>query len=799
MTAVLLAGALVLVPPAEAAPVAPADSGQGVLRGTVRQADGATPVAGALVEVRAGEYQVRVRTDRDGTYRVDEVPAGWVTVSAGRQGYRGTDLRVRVPADRTVSVHFDLRVDPVVLPTIRVEGLPAPDPVIGEVELGGDLAVSRANPGSPRIEALKAGALGGSGMARTVRRVVRPDPADPSLLYFRGGTAPFKQVLLDGAPVHTPFHMGGLLSSYPEGVLASSDLRGGGSSARVGGGLFYTLHLETRSPEGEGFRTGGSLDMLGARARTEGSVGAGSYLLSARSLYGDRPLGGRGVTRGRDYSDLAGRLSWGEAGSSRISVTGFSNREAVPLDETASPRLAEWGNRAGSLRFTLGEGRARLEGTAATGRFDSEIPLAIQGFSGASARLGDDRAALRWVDGWSELTVEAGAEFRRKARRVAFRGLDGTPRATLSQSARRVGGFAEATWRPVPGVSLRAGLRGDYYTPFDGTKFSPRGAARFQVDQHTSLRVSGGRVNQLVAAPLRDSVRAPSAGAEQPTPIPAAAPLRPGTADHLTVRFEHEHDRALTFGLEGQFKAIYGLADGFFSQSVDPARGAVEGAGTGPGFRAARLAAATTPSSQQGGTPTPGEGPDLYSSGLDLWMDWGSDHVAAWGTYSLTWLWSRNDRESVSDRFAARQVLSAGTEFRLPGDIRTTLEAAGSWGLPFTPVPAPEPQVSTSVTPVRTGATTARGRAAADDASARAGIDDQRSPFFRLDARVERSWSTRLLGLDARLTPYAAVLNVLDRDDALFYRLPSAGSGLEPVTAVPLLPMVGIRWETGAP
>ncbi|MFB6240649.1 MAG: hypothetical protein ABEJ46_03660, partial [Gemmatimonadota bacterium] len=252
------------------------------------------------------------------------------------------------------------------------------------------------------------------------------------------------------------------------------------------------------------------------------------------------------------------------------------------------------------------------------------------------------------------------------------------------------------------------------------------------------------------------------------------------------------------FGLEGQFKAIHGLADGFFSQSVDPARGSLRGAAPETALRAAGMAPAVGPADSNTGDGSPAE-PDLYSSGMDLWLDWCNEHLAAWGTYSLTWLWSRDSREAVSDRFAARQVLTAGTQVRLPGDLRATLEAAGSWGLPFTPVPAPEPQVSSSIAPSARGGATGTGRVRRPLLNHRpeGPAADEQSPFFRLDARIERSWSTTLFGLDARLTPYAAVLNVLDRDDALFYRLPTAGSGLEPVTAVPLLPMVGIRWETG--
>lgn len=783
MAALLVAGALALTPPVSAAP-APPDSGQGVLRGTVRQADGSTPVAWAVVEVRRGSYRERVRTDGDGRYRVDDVPAGWVTVSAGRQGFRGTKLRVRVPEGRTVSVHFDLRIDPVEMPALRIEGLPAPELATGRSADEGGLTVARANPGSPRIEALRAGALGGSGMARTVRRVVRPDPSDPSLLYFRGGTTPFKQVLLDGAPVQTPFHMGGLLSSYPTGVLATSDLRSGASSARLGGGLFYTLDLRTRSGGDGGYEAAGQVDLLGARARAEGGAAGGSFLVSGRTLYGDRPLGRSGSPVGqRGYSDLVARAEWGEDDGSRVAVTGFWNRETVPLDETASPRRAEWGNRAGSVRFTLGEDRSRLEGTVASGRFQSDIPLTIEGFASAEASLRQDRARLRWLDGWSDLIVEFGAEVRRKARRVAFLGTDGTPRVTLAQSARRIGGFAEAGWQASEAIHLRLGLRGDYYSPYDGFETSPRFSTRIRFDDHTSLRVSAGRANQLIAAPQVDSTAGGGDGTEPP--IPAAAPLVPGTADHVTVRFEHRHDRDLRFGLEGQFKSIHDLADGFFAQSVDPARSS---SGTDrPGARAAAEPGTARTSS---GAP-----PDLYSSGLDLWLNWRDSGLSAWGTYSLTWLWSRSSGERLSERFAARQVLSAGTEFGLPGGLDATLEAAGSWGLPFTPVPAPEPQVSTSVG----SAAGLAARAATGSGSPASTGDDRRSPFFRLDARLERTWTTRIAGTEARLTPYAAVLNVLDRNDALFYRLPSGGDELEPVTAIPLLPVVGLTWETGGP
>ena len=74
------------------------------------------------------------------------------------------------------------------------------------------------------------------------------DPNDPaSVLYVRGAASDLKLVLLDGGPpVYAPFHLGGLLDAFPDGVLRDASLYIGGTPARYDGGLSYVLDLEIR-------------------------------------------------------------------------------------------------------------------------------------------------------------------------------------------------------------------------------------------------------------------------------------------------------------------------------------------------------------------------------------------------------------------------------------------------------------------------------------------------------------------------------------------------------------------------
>jgi hypothetical protein len=63
------------------------------------------------------------------------------------------------------------------------------------------------------------------------------------------------------------------------------------------------------------------------------------------------------------------------------------------------------------------------------------------------------------------------------------------------------------------------------------------------------------------------------------------------------------------------------------------------------------------------------------------------------------------------------------------------------------------------------------------------------------DAAVEREWSPRVAGHRLELISYVRVLNALDRRDAIFHLREAPGQPTRPVSALPVLPVLGLEWR----
>src|SRR5690606_29565060 len=69
-------------------------------------------------------------------------------------------------------------------------------------------------------------------------------------------------------------------------------------------------------------------------------------------------------------------------------------------------------------------------------------------------------------------------------------------------------------------------------------------------------------------------------------------------------------------------------------------------------------------------------------------------------------------------------------------------------------------------------------------------------PFLRLDAEISQHWTTRRAGRTMEIAPYLRILNSLGRRDALFYFLdPERNDDLQPIGALPIIPVVGVEWR----
>jgi hypothetical protein len=724
----------------------PQQTPDGVLRGVVRSTEQQMPVELAAIEV-LGTQHLLAWTDRQGRYQLRGVEPGVRRVLVTHAGHEAMELEVRVPPHGTVVLDVTLKVRPVKLAPLRAnsnrwsEHAPPPaEPIFGA-------STMRAMEGTPGVAE-----LGLTDVLYGARGQTPPDAAD--VLFIRGSTTDLKLVLLDGAPIYAPFHLGGLLPAFPPDVLQSSTVRFGGASARYDGGLAYVLDLQTR-PGNEHFRTDGSVDMMSAQATVEGSLGSAVHLIaSGRGVDGSPMQRLLAESFPYHYGDGLARMDVDVAGGGHLSSTVFGNSESVDLGRGPGDRL-EWDNKAVSVRYEAPMGDSlRAHITVAYGGFGGRLPpmgatdLVAQAFA-ARLRLATDferrAGALRlhyggaferlWLDYKAHHTPET------DGREVLYDVALGQPIAAL---------YVDGTWAATPQLTLHGGLRANLFGVLDDARFAPRASLSYRITDAATMTFSAGRFFQYVRTP--ELQLAFSNVYDSPAPMLMFDPtnlLVVGEASHYVVGLDQELSRTMRLQLDASYRRL--------SPSASRPAGATDTADV----------------------------PGVESSGVDIWLRRAGNDITGWLGYSLGWTWAAASSNGVAQAIlAGRHLLSVGVAGSLPGGAHLSLRVNYGAGLPLTAVtestsPAVSQNPALSTTDVLNSG--GAGTAAVEPSAT----------YLRLDAELSRTWSGADGGFE--VTPYFRVLNALDRRDALFYR--EDGQGLRPLGSLSIIPVFGLAWR----
>lgn len=493
------------------------------------------PVPSAEVVLEGAAGRRRAFTGSDGTFRFDDVSAGSWTLRAERSGYGGRSVEIRVSGPAVVDVQLGLDLEPLVVAELSIR---VPRTVVreGNVRAAPAEVVPRlartglVRGGSPMAE------LGLAGLARDVRG---QDPGDPSdLLYVRGSSLDLKLVLLDGAPVYTPFHVGGLLEPLEASTLSAARLHVGAAPARLNGGLSYILDLRTRSPDLERGGTSGAVDLLSARTMVEMPFGESfGVLAQGRAASGKVTEALFGHVMGYGYRDGLVRAEWLVDEASRIRVTAFGNDERVELG--AGLHDAAWGSGAVTASWTRVLANGQLDIGGAASRASGTIPRntgLLDDLESRSARL-RVFADLRRQLGNHGLALGTSVE-REELRELA---------GPLSSDARitTFSGYGEVDVRASDEVRLRGGLRVEVDQTGD-LRPAPRLGATWLLGERTELSVTAGSYHQYV--------RNRGTGS-QPEPLRLTA----ARATHFALALDQEVNASTRLELQGFVKRFTNL------------------------------------------------------------------------------------------------------------------------------------------------------------------------------------------------------------------------------------------------
>jgi hypothetical protein len=247
--------------------------------GTVRDESTGRALANAVVLL--ADLNQSTTTDLAGRYILRNVPPGPQHINIRFIGYSPRTLDALVPRDGDLEINIGLRPHPVPLSPIEVRASSSSRSLHGDdtTPFPDREAYARDFRTNPILAEPDAFLVFSGGE-------VVVDPESPSGLHIRGGSADQIGYLLDGIPILSPYHVGGMFSAWNPDALSSLTLSSSSPSPALPGTISGAITGTTRTP-GPRASMQGSISTSQARLTMDGPLGiAGAgYLVSLRNGY----------------------------------------------------------------------------------------------------------------------------------------------------------------------------------------------------------------------------------------------------------------------------------------------------------------------------------------------------------------------------------------------------------------------------------------------------------------------------------------------------------------------------------
>jgi hypothetical protein len=173
-----------------------------------------------------------------------------------------------------------------------------------------------------------------------------------SAFFVRGGSADQNLVLIDEAPVYDVSHLFGIFSVFNSDIIKSAELYKGGIPAKYGGRLSSLLEVTTRNGNNKRISASGGIGLLAAKATLEGPIvkDKASFIVSGRRSYADVFMQNSDMLDGTTVSfhDLNAKVNWKASDKDRFFLSAYSGRDIWKFNDDFQ---MDWGNTTTTFRW----------------------------------------------------------------------------------------------------------------------------------------------------------------------------------------------------------------------------------------------------------------------------------------------------------------------------------------------------------------------------------------------------------------------------------------------------------------
>jgi len=490
--------------------------------------DGTTGEPLPYASLRLQDTQLGTIADVHGYYVINGVPAGEHVLIVTMIGYEPLEERVSVLEE--AKRRFDLE-----LVSVAIQ--------IGESEVTAErtrfereVEVSRVNITPRDLQATPS--LIEPDVFRTIQQLpsVTSQNDFNSALIVRGGSPDENLIMVDGAEIYNPYHLGGLFSTFNADAISDAEFLAGGYPAEHPGRLSSILNIVSRegnsrqgkllpnSRFGEFWdlsRAKGELSLLSSRAMAEGPSYRGAWILSGRRTYFDKLVEGAQEARGNDqdwayfFWDNQFKIFADLNDQNRVTFSTFNGRDVLRFnfdEDDFDTRIDfdwDWGNNSSSLKWrSIPSTQYLSEFSLHRSSFDFDVNLELVETDSLGRTERTDFVitnSIRDVTATETLTwfvndrhtLAAGLSLKQRTMEFDFE-IDRVNYFDIREEPYVLSGFLQDTWQVSEPLSLQLGLRGSKYELHDRAYLDPRLGFKYLLTDRLSLNGSWGRFHQFM-------------------------------------------------------------------------------------------------------------------------------------------------------------------------------------------------------------------------------------------------------------------------------------------------------------
>ena len=551
----------------------------GAIEGTVYSRSTDEPLAGA--EVHIIQLDKRLKTDENGKFSINEIPAGRYTLSISFPDTELTEKTDIVVEDgKTVTPKIYVDIVAYELEGVEIKTKRAPKTIIRKSIQSQEIMRIPGTAG----DALRAlPSIPGIGVANDFS----------GALYIRGGSDEDNLYYFDRVPVGYPFHFGGLVSSLSSEIIDRIDVYAGGYGAEYGVDSQAVIDIYSQNSSPENLRGKLNINALYSEGLLQGKIGEKGYWYAAgRRSYIDLFIGSLSFATGSitafprfwDYQFKAG-YDLSEKHQLFFNLFASGDKFAIKLDgENVDEDFR------GNTSFESGfEGGGIHLRSSLTDRLTSFLSLTRSNFLfdvnfGPTISLNIDAPTYTLRE---DLTYELNEKHRLESGLIL--GLEpgevsGTftripdegeveydirfeDKVTIDESVRgqRIEGYLQDRYNLLPFLSVVYGLRFDYFNRIDELSVQPRGSLRVELPNSSELQFAYGIYNQTpIPAQLSNSVGNPK--------------LKSSQASHYILELKRQLSQDTEIKMAAYYKDLVNLVTSdegaiFLNQGVGYAQG----------------------------------------------------------------------------------------------------------------------------------------------------------------------------------------------------------------------------------